>query len=176
MKIKTPAQRSLRIKLSHAPSANKSNRIHLDGKFRRFELPFNEAVPPNLDRRRILLADELRKSAIRSIEAVTRCAPSSMSIALDAARSMESIIEHALEAQCLPDDESETSFRGNGPHTLKDCLLALEACRRNHRAPAWWNGERGILDSVNHKLDILAGMLIRRSNEAEAWSSIGGAK
>lgn len=176
MKSKTPSQRSLRISLSGAIGAQKSTRPAIDAAFRRFETPFNESVPPSLDRRRIQLADELRKAAINAIEQVTRCAPSSIGLAIEFARSIESIIAQSIEAETVPAFENETSFRGNGPHTLRDCIISLEACRKHHRPPGWWNGERGVLDSVNHKLDIIAGLLMRRSQEMEAWAGIGGSK
>ena len=176
MKSKSSSQRSLRISLTGAIGAQKPTRPAIDAAFRRFDSPFNEAVPPSLDRRRIQLADELRKAAINAIEHVTRCAPSSIGIAIEFARAIESIIAQSLEAETVPASENETSFKGNGPHTLRDCIISLEACRKHHRPPGWWNGERGVLESVNHKLDLLAGLLMRRSQEMEAWSAIGGCK
>lgn len=173
-------QTHLRITLPDGSTSRRSLQKPLDAAFRRFDSPFKEVEQPSLDRRRILLADDLRRAAIAAIESATRCNPSALPTALEFVRCMEGVIASALESEALPADEREQTRHAHGdrPHTLADCVEALRRTRQQHRPPEWWAGDRGALDAVSRKLDILAGLLIRTAKDAETWAGIsaGGAR
>jgi len=166
------SQSTLRFKVTDLPSRRSLHKSN-ETAFNRFERPFEEP-PPSLDRRRHLFANELRRDAIAAVEAVTRASTSSIGLAVEWCRHVELVIMAALESEALPEAEKEESHKicNGNVHSLADCLLALEGARKLHRPPQWWDGNRGQLEAINRKLDVLAGLVMRTAKDAEVWSSI----
>lgn len=118
-------------------------------------------MPGHEERRDDLaFARMLKEQALKIMQDVTECPPDTLPAHLARLDGLRDIMTHNVCS--LYKETAESRLSGTQlahPSTLADHLACLEQTRRNHRAPAFVNSRDTELARLNHKMDLVAGLL-----------------
>jgi hypothetical protein len=128
--------------------------------FRRGEFnnkkPFRRASPETL------LAQLLKRQGRRIMADVSACPADTVPAHLARLDDWREIACHVIENELAQTPESRLSgCQLLHPSTVADYIAAAELTRRTHRSPAFANAGDEIAENVLHRLDLLAGLILR---------------
>ncbi len=107
-----------------------------------------------------LFADLLKRQARKVMRDLTECPPDTIPAHLATLEALQDVIQFACQNGLLM--EADTRLSGKQlmyPATVADFAACLVITRKQHRAPAFVNGDNAQLDRIEKKLDTLAGAI-----------------
>ncbi len=94
---------------------------------------------------------------------VTECPPDTIAAHMARLSDLREVIEHVLDNEFRETPEARLSGKQLAhPFTLRDYLACMEITRNSHRAPSFVGRSDSELSEINHKLDLIAGLLQKR--------------
>jgi hypothetical protein len=115
----------------------------------------SHSIPPEK-----LLADILKRQGRVIMADVSECPPDTIPAHLARLDGWREIVGHLIRHDYAGTPESRLSGAQLAHcFTLADYLAAADITRRQHRAPVFINSRDGELAALNHKMDLLAGMI-----------------
>jgi hypothetical protein len=115
--------------------------------------------PPGKISREKLLADLLKRICTSAMAAVTECEPHTIPAHLARLKDLSEILRFVLRKEMVPGADTLRSGKQLlYAATLADFVEALEITAGQHRAPAFVTARDEQLETINRKLDTLAGL------------------
>lgn len=107
-----------------------------------------------------LFADLIKREARRVMADITECEAIQIPVHLARLSFVRELIAHAKNHELIPGSETLHSSANplGGCYTVADFDFCLAETRKTHRAPAFINSRDEEFQTINRKLDLLAGL------------------
>lgn len=119
-----------------------------------------------------LFADLLKRQARRIMADVTECPPDTIPAHLARVNDLLEIVGHLIRHDYAATAEGRLSgLQLSQPSTLADFAECLKITKQQHRSPAWINSRDAEIAEINHKLDVLTGLVANNQQLVELLES-----